>query len=54
MKFYNIKGYMNTAVAICWTSDECGATELDTCNLDFEYERGGFKAEGEPIRERQD
>ena len=55
MKFYNIKGYMNTAVAICWVATCVGSAEWeDHVDLDFEYERGGFIAEGEPIRERQD
>jgi hypothetical protein len=51
MKFYNVKGYMNTAVAITWTNNEYVARY--GVDLDYEYMKGGFKAEGEPIREKQ-
>ncbi len=49
IKFYNVKGYMNTAVALTWTNESAAMTN----NIDYGYMKGGFKTEGEPIREKQ-
>lgn len=50
MKFYNVRGYMNTAVAIAWFKEQ----PLHYDQPKFEYVRGGFRTEGEPIREPQE
>ena len=49
MKFYNIKGYMNTAVAITWRREDILLNDYEY--LEFKYKKGGFVTEGEPDRD---
>ena len=49
MKFYNIKGYMNTAVAITWRREDILLNNPE--HLEFKYKKGGFVTEGEPDRD---
>jgi len=49
IKFYNIKGYMNTAVALTWEHEI--HMKFHSNAIQHSYMKGGFITEGEPNRE---